>query len=165
MMKKTEAIKVCTIFGQPDVKITQTLYNATAVYLANAVILNNCRIFYFASNGDFEAVCRYILTAIKEDHPEIQLFQVFCTLAEEEGVTSRPYFNREDYDRVVALPLGSFETELYDRLYTIINNSAMVISYLEKRNKSDFYRAYKYAKKQKDKHVVNLYDTVKFFTS
>jgi len=42
-----EKLKSCCIFGYPDVEITQELYNATAVYLANEVVLQGCRVFYF----------------------------------------------------------------------------------------------------------------------
>ena len=155
-----EKIKACAIFGYPDVEITQTLYNATAVYLANEVVLQGCRIFYFFSNGDFEELCRDILNIIKEKHPLFEIRKVFCSLSQEEETTSRPYFERKDYDDVIELPFGSSPAELYDRLSTMIDCSSSVLCYLDSDNKSDFCRAYKYAKTKKNKQIFNLYDII-----
>ncbi len=156
-----EKIQACAIFGQPDVEITKPLYNLTAVYVANALILQNCHIFYFASNGAFEELCRHMLNGIKEDHPEVEILQVFCSFTKKDGATTVPYFRREDYDDVLELPFTDSETALDDCLRAIIHGSSHVISYVEKRNKSAFARANRAAKKQKDKHVINLYDVMK----
>ncbi|MBQ2999071.1 MAG: hypothetical protein IJD64_01280 [Clostridia bacterium] len=156
-----ENLKSCCIFGYPDVEITEALYNATAVYLANEVVLQGCRVFYFFSNGDFEALCRDILNIIKEKHPLLGIQKIFCTLSQEEEVTSIPYFQREDYDDVIEFPFGSSPSELYDRLSTMIDVSSTVICYLDSDSKSDFCRAYKYAKTKKNRRLFNLYDTIK----
>lgn len=166
MMETTKKSKTCTIFGQPDVEMTQGLYRLTAGYLVNALMLG-CRVFYFGCNGDLEALCNQILTDIQKDHPELGIQKVFCTVSQENGITITPYFKREDFDAVIALPCHSSETELYDRLCTMINDSDSILCYIEKSKKckkSNAYQAYLYADKQKDKYFVNLYDVIKSFS-
>ena len=69
------------------------------------------------------------------------------------------YFHREDYDEITYLA-PSFEgwyKSIYFRNCAMIDESAYVIFYAEKRENSGAYKAYQYAKKKKDKHIVNLW--------
>ena len=70
------------------------------------------------------------------------------------------YFNREDYDDIIYLT-PSFEgwyKSIYFRNCAMIDQSDLVIFYAENREGSGAYKAYQYAKKKKDKQVVNLWE-------
>ena len=59
--------------------------------------------------------------------------------------------------------MPSFEgwyKSIYFRNCAMIDESDVVIFYAEERENSGAYKAYKYAKGKKEKHVVNLWSTV-----
>lgn len=69
------------------------------------------------------------------------------------------FFDRAEFEEVV-YPSLSFEgwyKSLYFRNCAMIDESDYVIFYAEARADSGAYKAYRYAEKQKDKYIVNLW--------
>ena len=150
--------KICSFFGHRDVEITENLYARTYAEILKAVDFG-CRIFYFGGFGDFDELCYKIVTKIKEEKPELQIKRVYCVTQEGYLRKKSRYFKRDDYDEIIFL-IPSFEgwyKSIYFRNCAMIDESNFVIFYAEERENSGAYKAYKYAKKQKGKTVVNIY--------
>ena len=116
-----------------------------------------CLTFYFGGYGDFDDLCYKIVTKIKEVQSTIQ--RIYCVSQERYLHKDVRYFKRENYDDVIYL-IPSFDgwyKSIYFRNCAMIDNSDYVIFYAEEREDSGAYKAYKYAKKKKDKIIINLY--------
>lgn len=150
--------KICSFFGHRDIEITESLYARTHAEILNAVD-SGCRIFYFGGFGDFDELCYKIVTKIKEENPELQIKRVYCVTQERYLRKRSRYFDPEAYDDVIYL-VPSFEgwyKSIYFRNCAMIDESDFVLFYAEERENSGAFKAYKYAKKQKDKTIVNIY--------
>lgn len=148
--------KICSFFGHRDVEITDELYKKTADEILKAINMG-CLTFYFGGYGDFDDLCYKIVTKIKEVQSTIQ--RIYCVSQERYLHKDVRYFKRENYDDVIYL-IPSFEgwyKSIYFRNCAMIDNSDYVIFYAEEREDSGAYKAYKYAKKKKDKTIINLY--------
>ena len=150
---------ICSFFGHRNVEITKELYARTTAEILKSVDLG-CRIFYFGGYGDFDALCYEIVTKIKEETQELELKRVYCVSQEKYLRKSTRYFRRDDYDEITYLT-PSFEgwyKSIYFRNCAMIDKSHTVIFYVENRENSGAYKAYKYAKGKKNKRVVNIYE-------
>ena len=119
-----------------------------------------CRIFYFGGYGTFDDLCREIVTRISKENPKLDIKRIYCVSQERYLRKRVRYFNREDYDEIIYL-LPSFEgwyKSIYFRNCAMIDQSDLVIFYAENKEGSGAYKAYQYAKKKKDKQVVNLWE-------
>ena len=146
--------KICSFFGHRDVEITDELFAKTTAEIEKSVNFG-CRIFYFGGFSDFDALCYKIVTQIKERKPNIK--RVFCVPQEKYLRKNAPYFKREDYDEIIYLE-PSFEgwyKSIYFRNCAMIDQSDVVIFYVEERKSSGAYKALKYALKTQ-KHITNL---------
>ncbi len=117
-----------------------------------------CRIFYFGGYGDFDDLCYKIVTKINHDEPELILKRIYCVPQERYLRKNTRYFNREDYDEITYL-VPTFEgwyKSIYYRNCAMIDQSDFIVFCVEERENSGAYKAYKYAKKKKGKHIVNL---------
>ncbi|MBQ7336210.1 MAG: hypothetical protein IJW92_07045 [Clostridia bacterium] len=153
---------ICSFFGHRTIKITDELYTTTTAEIIKSVNFG-CRIFYFGGYGDFDDLCYKIVTKIKEQNPELNIRRIYCVAQERYLRKNVRYFRREDYDEVTYL-MPSFEgwyQSIYFRNCAMIDESAFVIFYAEERENSGAHKAYQYAKKKKDKHIVNLWRTCK----
>ena len=149
---------ICSFFGHRDVTITDELYAATTAEILKSVDLG-CRIFYFGGYGDFDDLCYRIVSKIKEENPTLDIQRIYCVSQERYLRKNVRYFRREDYDEVIYL-VPSFEgwyKSIYFRNCAMIDESATVIFYAEERENSGAYKAYRYAKKKKDKYIINLW--------
>ena len=152
-----EKDKICSFFGHRDVNITSELYATTTAEILKSVDFG-CRVFYFGGYGDFDDLCYRIVTKIKEENPLLLLKRVYCVSQERYLRKSTRYFRREDYDEIIYL-VPSFEgwyKSIYFRNCAMIDKSDIVVFYAEERENSGAFKAYQYAKKKKDKRVVNL---------
>ena len=150
---------ICSFFGHRDVDVTERLYAMTEIEIMRAVELG-CRIFYFGGYGTFDDLCREIVTRISKENPKLDIKRIYCVSQERYLRKRVRYFNREDYDEIIYL-LPSFEgwyKSIYFRNCAMIDQSDLVIFYAENREGSGAYKAYQYAKKKKDKQVVNLWE-------
>ena len=89
----------------------------------------------------------------------IYIKRVYCAAQEKHLRKRVRYFNRDDYDEVKYL-IPSFDgwyKSIYFRNCAMIDASDCVIFYAEEREGSGAYKAYKYAKRKKGKHILNLW--------
>ena len=150
--------KTCSFFGHRDVEITDELYATATAEIMKSVDFG-CRIFYFGGYGDFDALCYKIVTQIKRENPELNIKRIYCVPREEYLRKNVRYFKREEYDDVIYL-MPSFDgwyKSIYFRNCAMIDESQAVIFYAEERQNSGAYKAYKYAKRKRDKYIVNLW--------
>lgn len=151
--------KICSFFGHRDVDITDRLYNATADEIKRAID-KGCLIFYFGGYGSFDALCLEIVTKIKEENPNLPIKRIYC-VAQERFLRKRVrYFKREDYDEITYLTpsFDGWYKSIYFRNCAMIDKSEFIIFYAEQREQSGAYKAYKYAKRKKDKEIINLFE-------
>ncbi|MBQ8352091.1 MAG: hypothetical protein IJY20_08645 [Clostridia bacterium] len=150
--------KICSFFGHRDVLIHDQLYELTATAIMRAIYIG-CRTFYFGGYGDFDKLCHKIVTNIQNQTPSLHIKRIYCVSQERYLRKPVRYFNREDYDEVIYL-IPSFEgwyKSIYFRNRAMIDKSDMIIFYAESKADSGAYKAYQYAKRKKDKLVVNLW--------
>ena len=153
-----EKQKICTFFGHRYIEKTDTLYAAAKAEIENAIDFG-CRIFYFGGYSDFDDMCNQIVARLQEEKPDLSLRRIYCVSQERYLVKKVRYFNRADYDEVTYLyrDFTGWYQSIYFRNCSMIDESDYVIFYAEKREGSGAYKAYEYAKKKKDKRIVNIY--------
>lgn len=151
--------KICSFFGHRDIVVTDRLYAITVAEIMKAVE-SGCRTFYFGGYGAFDDLCYKIVTNIIKETPELTIRRIYCVSQERYLRKEVRYFKREDYDEVIYLA-PSFEgwyKSIYFRNCAMIDQSDIIIFYAESRENSGAYKAYKYAKRKKDKQVINLWE-------
>ncbi|MBE6599735.1 MAG: DUF1273 domain-containing protein [Ruminococcaceae bacterium] len=153
--------KICSFFGHRDVDITDRLCAKTTAEITKAVE-RGCRTFYFGGYGAFDDLCLQIVTKIKNENSELKIRRIYCASQERYLRKSVRYFNREDYDEIVYLT-PSFEgwyKSIYFRNCAMIDQSDLVIFYAESKEGSGAYKAYKYAKRKREKGItiINLWE-------
>lgn len=154
--------KICTFFGHREVDVTDNLYTMAADEIMRA-IESGCRVFYFGGYGDFDDLCYKIVTKISCENEELKIKRIYCVSQERYLYKKVRYFNRDDYDDVIYL-MPSFDgwyKSIYFRNCAMIDQSEFIIFYAETKEDSGAYKAYKYAKRKKDKYIVNLWEIVK----
>ena len=152
--------KICSVFGHSQIEITEELRQATFLSIQRAIEYG-CRIFYFGGYSMFDDLCYQFVTQLQQEYPSIK--RIFCVPQERYLRKKSPYFNKEDYDDVIYLT-PAFEwwyKSIYFRNCAMIDDSDYVIFYAENRKDSGAYKAYTYAKKQKGKQIINLYENKK----
>ena len=120
---------------------------------------NGCRVFYFGGYGDFDNLCYTIVTKIKNENPLLEIKLIYCVSQEKYLRKRTRYFKPEDYDDVIYI-LPAFEgwyKSIYFRNCAMIDQSDVIIFFVEPREDSGAYKAYKYAIKQKDKQIINIF--------
>ena len=150
--------KICSVFGHREVEITEELSGKTECEILKAINFG-CRNFYFGGFGDFDDLCYKIVTKIKEEKSEFEIKRFYCVTQERYLRKKSRYFKPENYDEIIFL-VPSFEgwyKSIYFRNCAMIDESDFVLFYAEERENSGAFKAYKYAKKQKGKTVVNIY--------
>ena len=72
------------------------------------------------------------------------------------------YFKAEDYDEIIYLTpaFDGWYKSIYFRNCAMIDQSDVVIFFAEEKAESGAYKAYKYAKRKKDKRIINLWKKV-----
>ena len=151
--------KICSFFGHRDVHITDKLYTAVIAEIAKAVTFG-VRTFYFGGYGTFDDLCHKAVTEIKNKKPELKIKRIYCVPQERYLYKSVRYFRREDYDEVIYLTpsFTGWYKSIYFRNCAIIDQSELIIFFAENKKNSGAYKAYLYAKKKKDKQIVNLWE-------
>ena len=130
MMELTEEIKICTVFGEPDVAPSPELRALAEASIEHAVLLGY-HIFYFGGTGSFCDLCHSIVEAMNKKYPQASIL-VFSYIS------------------------SATSSCIYEHLRQMIDDSSMVISCVKRSRKSDLRQAYRYAKKKKIP-LLNLY--------
>ena len=150
--------KICSFFGHREVEITEELRTITTAEIEKSLELG-CRVFYFGGYGDFDDLCYQIVSKLKTDKIELGIKRVYCVSQERYLWKKCRYFQREDYDEIIYLSpsFSGWYKSIYFRNCAMIDASDVVIFYAEQRQSSGAYKTYLYAKKKKDKKIVNLF--------
>ena len=150
--------KICSFFGHREILITDRLYAMTATEIIKAVRLGY-NTFYFGGYGAFDNLCHEIVTKIKDENPDFEIRRIYCVSQERYLRKNVRYFKRENYDEIIYLTpsFSGWYKSIYFRNCAIIDQSDLVIFYAENKEGSGAYKAYKYAKKQKNKQIINLW--------
>ena len=155
-----ENFLICSFFGHRDVEITKFLYENTKAEILKIIKLG-CKAFYFGGFGDFDELCYRIVTEIKTQKPDLNIERVFCVPQERFLRKNAPYFKRENYERVIYIEpsFDGWYKSIYFRNCAMIDVSDFVVFYAQERENSGAYKALKYAKRNKNKKIINLYNT------
>ena len=150
-------MKICSFFGHRNIEADDDLYSKAENEIWKAIGFG-CRIFYFGGYGEFDSLCYKIVEKIKNEKSELQIRLVYCVSQERYLRKETRYFNRSDYDEVIYLE-PAFEgwyKSIYFRNCAMIDKSDVIIFYAHSISESGAYKAFKYAKRKKDKVIINL---------
>ena len=149
---------ICSFFGHREITVTPSLRFRLAEEFQKAIDLG-CRIFYCGAFGDFDKLCYEVICEMQQRYPQYQIKKVYCAPLESELRKSKR-LPKEQYDDYVYLTpkLFGWYRSIFFRNVAMIDASSYVVFYAENRENSGAYKAYKYAKKSKNKRVVNLWE-------
>lgn len=149
--------KTCSCFGHSDVDITDDLIARTRIEIGKA-IEDSVRIFLFGGRSDFDDLCYDLVTEKKNANPQLNIKRVFC-FALDKQLRKPPYwFAKKDYE-ALECPTKDFSgwyKSIYYRNAAMIDQSDLILFWVEPRENSCVYKTYKYAVK-KHKRIVNLF--------
>lgn len=149
--------KSCSFFGHREIEISNELEHK--LFMTSESLINNgCKIFYFGGFGMFDELCHKVVSKLKEKYPHVQ--RIYC-LSDPRHLqrNKRPkWLRNEDYEEFIYLDLEFdwWYQRIYYRNCAMIDRSDIIIFYVEEREQSGAYKAYKYAKKKR-KNIINLY--------
>lgn len=148
--------KVCSCFGHFEVEITEELKARTVMEIDRA-IADGVRTFLFGGLSSFDDLVYDIVTAKKAQAPEYNIKRIFCFPLERDLRKPPHWFRRKEYEDLCC-PLKRKEwwyTSIFFRNVSMIDDSDLVLFYVEERENSGAYKTYQYAVKS-HKKIVNL---------
>lgn len=123
------------------------------------LIKQGCKYFYFGGLGDFDDLCYRVVSKLKNVYSHIQ--RIFCLSdPRHQRISKRPkWLKDEAYEQIIYLDLDFdwWYQRIYYRNCAMIDLSDIVVFYVEERENSGAYKAYKYAKK-KGKIILNFFN-------
>ncbi|MBE6536660.1 MAG: hypothetical protein E7673_01775 [Ruminococcaceae bacterium] len=150
--------KICSFFGHSEIEPTEELRSSLEAEILKVIDLG-CRTFYFGGYGEFDELAYKTVTRIKAEHTELELKRIYCVSQERYLRKRVRYFDPANYDEVIYLEpdFDGWKTSIYFRNCAMVDKSSFVIFYVEERENSGSYKAYKYAMRKKKANVVNLF--------
>lgn len=152
-----EVEKVCSCFGHLDVDITDSLRERAKQEVEKAVA-DGVRIFMFGGRSDFDDLCYDLVTEVRQQQPELGIKRVFCFALDKQLRKPPRWFQRKEYE-ALECPLKDFDwwyTSIYYRNCAMIDQSDLLLFWVEQRENSGAYKTYEYAVRKK-KAIVNLF--------
>lgn len=150
------SISTCSVFGHSKIEITKQLEDKL-IAIFEDLIKQGCKYFYFGGFGEFDDLCHKIISELKTTYPHIQ--RIFCLSdPRHQRISKRPkWLKDDDYEEFIYLDLDFdwWYQRIYYRNLAMIDRSDIVVFYVEQRENSGAYKAYKYAK-QKKKTIINI---------
>ena len=171
-----EKHKTCSFFGHRKINLTDDLRQKVSEAIENLIIKYNIQIFLFGSKSEFNDLCHFIVSELKDRYPNIKRI---CYTCKSEGCTLE--IEREKLENLYSrflkreIHLLGFEEEFehktkYEagRASYIARNQAMIkdsdfcVFYLDKnyvspsKTNSGTKIAYEYALR-KNKRIINLF--------
>ena len=149
--------KTCSCFGHSDVEITDELIVRARIEIDRAVA-DNVRTFLFGGRSNFDDLCYDLVTEKRNDCPQLNIKRVFCFALDKQLRKPPHWFIRKEYE-ALECPTKDFDywyTSIYYRNIAMIDQSDLVLFWVEKRENSGAYKTYKYSVKN-HKHIVNLF--------
>ena len=149
-------ISTCSVFGHSEIEITKEL-EGKLIATFEDLIKQGCKYFYFGGFSEFDDLCHKVISKLKITYPHIQ--RIFCLSdPRHQRISKRPkWLKDEDYEEFIYLDLDFdwWYQRIYYRNCAMIDRSDIVVFYVEERENSGAYKAYKYAK-QKKKTIINI---------
>ena len=151
------AEKICSCFGHSDVDITDDLIARTRIEIDRAID-DGVRIFLFGGRSDFDDLCYRLVTEKRSANPQLNLKRVFCFPLDKQLRKPPRWFIRREYESYDC-PMKHFDywySAIYYRNLAMIDQSDLILFWVEKRENSGAYKTYEYAAKKR-KRIVNLF--------
>ena len=149
--------KTCSCFGHSYVEITPELIARTRKEIEKA-IEDGVRIFLFGGRSDFDDLCYDLVTEKKNAEPRLNIKRVFCFALDKQLRKPPAWYIRKEYE-ALECPVKEFDywyTAIYYRNLAMIDQSDLILFYVEPRENSGAYKTYRYAVR-KHKRFVNLF--------
>ena len=149
--------KTCSCFGHFNVEISDELIARTEMEIDKA-IEDGVRVFLFGGRSGFDDLCYDLVTKQRIAKPQLDLRRVFCFALDKQLRKPPRWFVKKEYE-ALECPAKAFDywyTSIYYRNLAMIDQSDLVLFWVEERKNSGAYKAYQYAVK-KHKHIVNLF--------
>jgi len=149
--------KTCSCFGHFEVNITDDLIARTKTEIDRA-IEDGVRIFLFGGRSDFDDLCYDIVTEKRNANPQLNIKRVFCFALDKQLRKPPRWFIKKEYE-ALECPTKDFDywyTAIYYRNLAMIDQSDLILFWVEARENSGAYKTYQYAVKQ-HKRIVNLF--------
>lgn len=151
-----DSISTCSVFGHSKIEITKELEDKLIATFED-LIKQGCKYFYFGGFGEFDDLCHKVISKLKTTYPHIQ--RIFCLSdPRHQRISKRlKWLKDDDYEEFIYLDLDFdwWYQRIYYRNLAMIDRSDIVVFYVEQRENSGAYKAYKYAK-QKKKTIINI---------
>lgn len=149
-------IESCSVFGHSEIEITQELeYKLFDTF--EDIINKGCKLYYFGGFGMFDDLCHKVVSKLKGKYPHIK--RIYCLSGpRHQRISKRPnWLKDEDYEEFIYLDLDFdyWYQRIYYRNCAMIDRSGIIVFYVEPKENSGAYKAYKYAVKKK-KALINL---------
>ena len=148
----------CSVFGHSKIEITKELENKLFATFED-LIKQGCEYFYFGGFSMFDELCHKIISELKLTYSQIK--RIFCLSdPRHKRISKRPkWLKDEDYEEFIYLDLDFdwWYQRIYYRNCAMIDKSDIIIFYVEERENSGAYKAFKYAKRKK-KELINLFE-------
>lgn len=149
--------KTCSCFGHSEVELTDDLVERTSREIDKA-IGEGVRTFLFGGISDFDELCYNIVTERRAMYPELNIKRVFCFALEKQLRKPPRWFLKKEYE-ALECPAKDYDywfTAIYYRNIAMIDMSDLVLFWVQERENSGAYKAYKYALRKR-KRIVNLF--------
>ncbi len=149
--------KTCSCFGHTYVDITDDLIARTKTEIDKAVA-DGVRIFLFGDRSDFDDLCYDLITEKRNAEPWLNIRRVFCFSLETQFRKPPRWFIPKEYE-ALDCPLKIYDywyTSIYYRNLAMIDQSDLILFWVEPRENSGAYKTYQYAVR-KHKRIVNLF--------
>lgn len=149
--------KTCSCFGHTEVEITDDLIMRARMEIDKA-IADGVRTFLFGGRSDFDDLCYDLVTEKKNADPQLDIRRVFCVALDKQLTKPPKWFIRKEYEAVECPTKVCYYwyKAIYFRNLAMIDQSDLVLFWVERRENSGAYKTYRYAV-GKRKRIVNLF--------
>ncbi len=153
----TSLIKVCAFFGHRKIINKQSIQSQLILIIKDLIENKGYKRFLFGGLGEFDDLCYQIVSSYKQQYSDIvRVFYLFDKKHINER--KRPkYISKELYEEIIyaQVDFDYWYYYIYYRNLTIVDNSDMIVFYVNHSEESGAYKIYKYAKK-KNKNIILL---------
>ncbi len=167
-MGKERISKSCCFIGHRELSDTHNLKDSLQIIIENLIKMQNVDTFFFGSRSEFDELCYFVVTSLKEKYPQIKRIYVRAEF---------PYINKNYNNHLLKYYEATYFPEsvmhagkaaYIERNYDMLDKSDFAIFYYnpsyevqKKKNaqssKSGTKTAYEYAKK-KNMSIINVFD-------
>lgn len=149
--------KTCSCFGHSEVEITDDLILRARIEIEKA-IADGVRTFLFGGRSDFDDLCYDLVTEQKKANPQLGIRRVFCFALDRDLRRPPHWFIRKEYE-ALECPVKAIDNwyrAIFFRNVAMIDQSDLVLFWVERRENSGAYKTYRYAVGE-HKRIVNLF--------